>query len=77
MNTYELEFEETVSVKHTLVVKTEMSLEELEDEIGSIRFRDECIGDVSCILSDKLGLEIEEIIEGDPETTDMDCVDIG
>lgn len=61
---------------HEIIVETELSFDELADKIDEMRFRDCVIGDCTIILERDEDIKVIEICEQDPETSDMECVDI-
>lgn len=76
MNTFKLQFTETMTANHEIIIKTELSEDEFLVELDTMDFADCRIDDCAYRLEKELKVDVEEIIESDPETGEMECIDV-
>jgi hypothetical protein len=77
MNHFKLIVEETLKVTHEIIIDTELSFDEINDQIDD-RAISRCQGldDVVIELEKIDGIDIKEVTEGEPETDEMEITDI-
>jgi hypothetical protein len=76
MNLIKLGFTQTLKAEHEIIVKTDLTEDELLDKLDNISFSD-CWNVQNCagLLEEKLEgeIEIKELTEGEPNIDDIEC----
>ncbi len=77
MNHFKLIVQETLTLNHEIVIDTNLSFDEINDQIDD-RTISRCQGldDVVIEIEKIDGIDINEIIEGEPEADEMEITDI-
>jgi hypothetical protein len=76
MNKFKLQFDEEMRSSHEIIIETKLTWDELSDKLDEMNFDDCVIGDCAIVLKEDDDIKVLEVIEQDPETSNMECVDI-